>query len=449
MNYHKPLIVLATALLLGLGTTAMAATQDETASAAKEAASAAEEAEQQARLEAEYKQALAEVEKQRHAAETSMAKAREQLDTASKQRERAAEESTRARAAQDAEMAKMHEELSHARRQLRETSREIARVNRDVARARASRASDEATKFIFRTSDRPVIGVILGDADDVGIKVLGVSPDGPSERAGIKQGDVIIALGGRVLAAVDETGDARNGLNIALREIKADEPVIVSVERGSETLDLTVVPEVREPLTWQTITRFPSAPHAPGQVITIEGIEVPEIDTEALAEQIEQIRIEIDERRVLMESGEFAPHDREFEFEFHELSEMGDFALHDANVWFGLPLTQGLKLAEIDPGLGEYFKTDRGVLVLKARDDNDLQLKSGDVILQVGDTDVNSPAEFMRALRDYESGQELNLNIKRDRKSRTLKTMMPERRTSFFAPEVSKSHSVRITREMD
>jgi C-terminal processing protease CtpA/Prc len=449
MNYHKPLIVLATALLLGLGTTAMAATQDETASAAKEAASAAEEAERQADLEAEYKQALAEVEKQRHVAETSMAKAREQLDTASKQRERAAEESTRARAAQDAEMAKMHEELSHARRQLRETSREIARVNRDVARARASRASDEATKFIFRTSDRPVIGVILGDADDVGIKVLGVSPDGPSERAGIKQGDVIIALGGRVLAAVDETGDARNGLNIALREIKADEPVIVSVERGSETLDLTVVPEVREPLTWQTITRFPSAPHAPGQVITIEGIEIPEIDTEALAEQIEQIRIEIDERRVLMESGEFAPHDREFEFEFHELSEMGDFALHDANIWFGLPLTQGLKLAEIDPGLGEYFKTDRGVLVLKARDDNDLQLKSGDVILQVGDTDVNSPAEFMRALRDYESGQELNLNIKRDRKSRTLKAMMPERQTSFFAPEVSKSHSVRITREMD
>jgi hypothetical protein len=219
------------------------------------------------------------------------------------------------------------------------------------------------------------------------------------------------------------------------------------VERGDQTLDLTVVPEVREPLTSHTISRFTSvlaAPAAPGDVVRIEHIVVPEIDTEALAEQIEQIRIEIDERRVLMESGEFAPHAGEFEFEFHELSELGDFALSDANIWFGLPMTQGLKLAEIDPGLGEYFKTDRGVLVLKAKTDNELQLESGDVILQVGDTEVNSPAEFMRALRDFHSGDEFEMDIKRKRKDRTLKTIMPENRTSFFSPHDSSNHTVRV-----
>ena len=219
----------------------------------------------------------------------------------------------------------MLEELDQARRQLRETSREIARVNREVARVRAD---SDASRYVFNTSNRPVIGVVLGDASDIGIKVLGVSPDGPSERAGIKQGDVIVALGGRVLAAVDGTDNARDALNVALKEIKADEAVIVSVERGDRTLELTVIPEIREPLTWHSITRFPSvsaAPGSPEKIVMIERIEVPEIDTGALKEHIEQIRIEIDDRRSLMESGNVAPHDYDFNFELNELSEMGDF----------------------------------------------------------------------------------------------------------------------------
>ena len=282
----------------------------------------------------------------------------------------------------------------------------------------------------------------------MGVKVLGVSPDGPSERAGIQQGDVIVAMGGRVLASVDEEGNARSSLQVVMEDIQATEPVVVSVERGDQTLDLTVIPEVREPLTWNTVTRFPSAPRAPDspdRVVTVERIRVPQIDTEALAEHIEQIRVQVEERGALMEVARVAPIDGEYEFEFHEMSEMGDFALHDANVWFGLPMAQGLQLAEIDAGLGEYFKTDRGVLVLKAKADNDLQLESGDVILQVGGTEVNSPAEFMRALRDFDSGDEFELDIKRKRKDRTLKMVMPKNWNSFIAPTFEKAHRIEIT----
>ena len=310
MKYSKLPMILAAAMLLGFGTSATAATEDEVVRKA-------EEEKLQAQLEAEYEKALANVKKERQAAQVSMKKAREQLHVVSEQQETEVEHRREAHAAQQAEMAKMHDELNIARRQLRETSREIARVNREVARARAI---GETSSVVFTTSERPVIGIILGDADDVGVRVLGVSPDGPAERAGIKQGDAIVALGGRVLAAVDESGNTKNGLYTALQEMKADEPVIVSVERGDQTLDLTVVPEVREPLTSHTIRRFssaPVAPSAPGEVITIERIVVPEIDTEALAEQIEQIRIEIDERQIMMEAGELAHHAGEYEFEFH------------------------------------------------------------------------------------------------------------------------------------
>lgn len=451
MKYRNTLVLIGIALLFGLSSTTFAATDEESALKAEKA-----KLKEQAQLEVDYQKAMSAAERERQAAEASMEKAQKQMRKQAEQREASAriseKQAVKARAVQEAELEKMHKELEQARRQLRESSREVARVNREVARARAL---ESRSSYTFRTSSRPVIGVILGDADDVGIEVIGVSPDGPSERAGVKQGDVIVAMAGHVLATVEETGNAREGLNTIMKDVKAEEPVIVSVERGDQTLDLTVTPEIREPLTWKTVTRLPSVPHSPAsptapspvtdRVVIIEGIEVPEIDTEAISEHIDQIRVEIEERRELMESGELAPHaDHDYEFEFHELSEMGDFALHDANVWFGLPMTQGLQLAEIHPGLGEYFKTDRGVLVLQAKADNDLQLESGDVILQVGNTEVNSPAEFMRALRDFHSGDEFEINIKRKRKDRTLETVMPERRSSFFAPEVSSSHTIKI-----
>jgi len=447
MKYRNSFMVFTSALLLGSAIVTSAWADDGSASKA-------EESKLQARLEAEYEKAMSVADKERFAAEASIEKAREQLRQASERESQTVEKRALAQAVDQAEMEKMHEELNRARRQLQEASREIARVNREVSRARSEQ---DATSFTYRISDRPVIGVILGDANDVGVKVLGVSPDGPSERAGLKPGDVIVAVGGQVLAAVENSGNPKEGLRIAMREIKTDEPLNITVERGQETLDLTVVPEVREPLTWQSVARFPTAPSAPGapiapaspehlgHVITIERIEVPEIDTVEMTAQIEQMRVEIDKRRAVMDLGSVAPIEGEYEFEFYDMSEMGNFALHDANLWFGLPMTEGLKLAEIDPGLGEYFKTDRGVLVLKARQDNGLQLESGDVILQVGETEVNSPAEFMRALRGFESGAELEIDIKRKRKDHTLKAVMPENQTGFFAPADGETHTYTIS----
>lgn len=448
MKYPNILVVLAASLLLGTAGLAGASTDDDSASLA-------EEAELQARLEAEYEKAMSAAEKQRLAAEASVEKAREQLQLVAEQKELSAVQSEEARARYEAEMSKMHEELNQTHRQLQETTREIARVNREIARTRATR---HATDHIaLRTSERPVIGVILGDADARGVEILGVSPDGPSEKAGIQKGDRIVAVDGRVLTELAETGDAREGLRIAMRDIKADEPLSVSVERGKKTIDLSVVPEVREPMSWQSVTRFPTAPRAPrsptapqaptapDKVIRVERIVVPEIDTVEMTMQIEQMRAEIEKRRALREAGRVETDERELEIELHEMSELGNLALQGANVWFALPMTQGLKLAEIDPGLGEYFKTDRGVLVLKAKAGNDLQLKSGDVILQVGDTEVNSPAEFMRALRGFNSGDELVMNIKRNRKDRSLKTVMPEGRTSFLLPGQDGTHTFTIT----
>lgn len=123
-----------------------------------------------------------------------------------------------------------------------------------------------------------------------------------------------------------------------------------------------------------------------------------------------------------------------YAFYFDDMSELGDMALSDTSAWFGIPLTAGLRLAEIDPALGEYFNTDRGVLVLKAKPDNALQLQVGDVVLNLQGTAVNSPADFMRALREFEPGEELQIDIKRKRKSQTLSPVVSEQQSRFFSP---------------
>lgn len=411
-----------------------------TLSAAAISAESKEAEHKDAEAKAAYQQALAEADESRAMAEAAIEKAREQIERAGERRRQEQDDRIVLREKDHAEIAAMRKELNRAHRELRESSREVSRVNRELARARMAA---ESANFVLSTGDRPVIGVILGDASDVGIEVLGVSPDGPAERGGIEAGDVIIAMGGRVLAAVDESGNPRKGLNTALKDIKEDEPVIITVERENHTIDLTVVPEVREPLSWQSVIRFPSEPDLAGDTVFIERIVVPEIDTEALTEQIEHMRIEIEERRALMEAE--LPHVSHFEFEFDDMSEMGDFALHDTNAWFGMPLASGLRLAAVGPGLGEYFKTERGVLVIKAKQDNDLLLQAGDVILSVQGTEVNSPAEFMRTLREFEPGDELLIDIKRKRKSKTLKPVIEDSHARFLSPQDHEIHKITIT----
>ncbi len=366
----------------------------------------------------QYEESLRAAEAEQRAALEAVEAARAELETRARARAIQAEESREA-----AEVARVHEheelrevqrELQRAHENLRRASREVARVHRDI-----NRPAPRVVEYRFSSddTDRAVIGVILGGDTNNGVKVLGVSPDGPAERAGLAPGDVIIAVMDQPLAGGGTS--PQQLLTESVKDIEVGDEIAVTVLRDGEERQFELVASKREPLTWHSWSQLRTAPvDSETAQVLIERIEAPEINGEEMGAQMQVLRERFS--------------DGDWDFEFEEFSDFGDAVISGTNIWFGMPLTRGLKMTGLEPGLGRYFDSDRGVLVLEANEDNGLQLQPGDVILRVGDTSVERPSDVMRALREVETGKPLAIAIKRDRREQTLEITLPEKEAVSF-----------------
>jgi S1-C subfamily serine protease len=74
-----------------------------------------------------------------------------------------------------------------------------------------------------------------GLVEDTGVLVVSVEPNSPAQRAGLREHDIIVNIGGNAVAAVDDLHrwlvDERIGVSL---------PLIVL--RGSERVELHIVP---------------------------------------------------------------------------------------------------------------------------------------------------------------------------------------------------------------
>jgi S1-C subfamily serine protease len=71
---------------------------------------------------------------------------------------------------------------------------------------------------------------------ETGVVVLWSEPNSPAQRAGLREGDVIVALEGQAVAGVDD-------LHRVLSDVRAGMRAELAVLRGTEKLTLAVVPE--------------------------------------------------------------------------------------------------------------------------------------------------------------------------------------------------------------
>ena len=76
----------------------------------------------------------------------------------------------------------------------------------------------------------------FGLASQNGVSVTAIEPDSPASRAGLKSGDIIIALGETAVSAVDDMHRLLTGYESHLK-------TSITVLRQTRKLDLSILPQ--------------------------------------------------------------------------------------------------------------------------------------------------------------------------------------------------------------
>jgi S1-C subfamily serine protease len=255
--------------------------------------------------------------------------------------------------------ANVEERLEAAQRRLDEAAREVAELSSQLSIPYVQKFSAFYSPF-----GRAIIGVQLDPASGKdGARVLSVSPGGPAAEAGIRTGDVIVAVNGTGVTGEDAS---RQVVKI-LRDVKPDDKLNVRVLRDGKTRDFTITarPGPHVVAAERALPQIPDMPPLP---------ELPAFISKALVQG---------------------------------------------------PLSN-MELATLTPQLGKYFGTDKGVLVVRAPSDGALKLEDGDVILAIDGREPSSGSHATRILGSYQPGEKVTLRIVRQHKTVDLQTAVPD-----------------------
>ena len=321
----------------------------------------------------------------------------------------------------DAEAARR--DLEQMREQMRDLSKRMAELSMKLGdvgpRAYAYR--------YFGDPDRGMIGVVLGK-DEHGLRVNAVTPGGPADKAGVKNGDVVIGVNGVDVAKAP--ADAKTPQ--VLHDLKVGQDVKVTFLRDGRKVDATIKAERREPFN-MSLTVSDQADLGKlkkldeMQALGESGAELPPDFDRRIQVQIEEATREGE--RQAERSAQRSQIDRERSERIAEhANEQAQRAMQRVSLsmpWWGL------NLANLNPDLGAYFGTDHGVLVLSADADSSKTLKSGDVLIAIGGKPVQRPEDALRLLRE-QPGKDIKVEVLRQRKTQTLSMRAPEFKMMFM-----------------
>lgn len=280
---------------------------------------------------------------------------------------------------------------------------QLAREELERAARRVAELSGEMKRVMERRLERrPVLGVVLSPDDTRGVRLAAVTPGSAAADAGLRTGDRVVSLDGQAVAGTDaeqrlaSVRDALSGLSV-------DRAVQVGYERDGKTARVDVTPRLSAPLAMF---------HGEGKDFEFEFDHA-------------QVR-----RAVEAAHAAVAPQIRQEIIRLSEPCE-GD-GCRAPMVWEAFRWS-GLNLASVDPQLGRYFGTDRGVLVLSSGPELK-GLQPGDVIRQVDGTPVASPREAMAALRGKAAGSEVEIDYLRDRREASARITVPDAARALALP---------------
>jgi S1-C subfamily serine protease len=252
-----------------------------------------------------------------------------------------------ARQREDVLRAKMEE----ARRRLEVAAQQLAALSAQVNGPMMQRVEAMAGPT------RVLVGIQLDDSSGkAGARVREVSPGGPAEQAGVRAGDLVVAVNGT---------DVRGREPVArvvqlLRDVKPGDKVDLQVLRDGTTRDLIAIarPDGDEFFVARELPAMPAIPAiaAMPRVKALAGWDGPMIISGPMAD---------------------------------------------------------MDLARLTPGLGRYFGTDSGVLVVRAPSKGALGLQDGDVILSIDGRKPIDSSHVIRIFSSYDPGEKLTLDVLR------------------------------------
>lgn len=255
----------------------------------------------------------------------------------------------------------LEKELAAARAELDESAREVAELSRQLYGE-----PDELMRFVHGGPRGSMLGInIGGPARDEGVEIVGVSPGGPAEQAGLKTGDVVVAVDGKTLRRSGERS-ASAQLVEHMHSVEPGRVVKLDYLRGRDRRTVSVTTAPAEPAIMRVIRERMDG--MPGEGLPMPGLEL---------------------------------------------------LLGHA------PAFRSLELVALTPKLGQYFGTDKGLLVVRAAAAQGLPLEEGDVLQTIDGRAPENPGHAFRILRSYQPGEKLKLGVLRQRKSLVLEGVVP------------------------
>lgn len=281
-----------------------------------------------------------------------------------------AEDDERARAMEAREV-EIEEKLRMAETRLAEAAREIAEITKE----RLPRIAEIEQRFAL--SSKPRLGVTIETSDQPGpvegVTILGVTPGSAASDSGLRSGDVLTSVNDEGLSA-DNCKDANIHLLDFMKGVEEGDVLTVEYLRDGKVGSVEVEPRIVEDRVFAWIDKE-------GRDFTMPAMPV-------APEMVERFKME---------------------FGFP---------------WAGTGLGE-LELVELNEGLGHYFGTDTGLLVVAAPKSDAFDLRDGDVIQSIDGREPKDVRHAMRILSSYQSGEKLELGIMRDKKKVKVDVEIP------------------------
>jgi C-terminal processing protease CtpA/Prc len=327
--------------------------------------------------------------------EAKMQEAERRLVESEREMARAAEEMERQRAERERIMRDENVEIEIRMREAEAALADAAHEMAELSRHNLPRVAE--IEEIMRIGNRPVLGITIGSGDKEdpveGVTIVGVSPGGAAEEAGLRAGDVITSINDESLT-VDDEKEAKKKLLDFMKGVEEGDELSVEYLRNGRTQTVVVSPR---PMRGVFAFNFE------GNDFTMP---IPPV----------------------------APHVSKFE---------------NRLIWLGGKSGFGdMEMVKLTERLGSYFGTGEGILVVRAPQNEEFKLQDGDVIQSIDGRKPESVNHAMRILASYQSGETVKVEIMRDKRKQTISIDIPDNRQSSFVPnavpEISVAPKVKV-----